>query len=380
MTIGPLGIIPPPKLQFFVPGTAVPLAGGLLFTYAAGTTTKQDTYVNDSQTPNTNPIVLDANGQCVCFVDTTLSYDFTLSPPTDTDPPTNPFWTVGSIGFEEMTAAFAPLDSPAFTGTPTAPTPSLGDSSENIATTQFVQETITTGLVNAALTGTPTAPTAAPGTLTTQVATTAFVGAEITRAPQMMVFTSSSSFTIPAGVTRVKLKAWAGGGGGGAGTATIGSGGGGGGGGHTEGLYTVTPAGALVITVGSGGTGSSTSSAGAAGGATSVTGMASGSCATTAGGGGSSSGSGGGAAGGGGSGSGGLLNVSGQGGGAGYSIGSAGVGGNGGGSFCAPCTGPSASAGGQIGIFPGGGGGGGGAVNGGGNGAGGLVIIEWLAP
>lgn len=35
----------------------------------------------------------------------------------------------------------APLNSPAFTGEPTAPTPTLGDSSTNIATTAFVQET-----------------------------------------------------------------------------------------------------------------------------------------------------------------------------------------------------------------------------------------------
>lgn len=380
MTIGPLTLSPPQKLQFFIPGTLNLAVGAQLFTFAAGTMTPQDTYSDINQTPNTNPIILDSNGECVCYLDSTLEYDFWFSPSTDTNPPTNPFWTVFSVGYGDLLNGLAPLNSPVFTGTPTAPTPTAGDNSTNIATTQFVQETITTGLDDAALSGTPTTPTAAPGTLTTQVASTAFVGAEITRAPQMAVFNSSSSWTVPTGVTRVKLRAWAGGGGGGAGTATIGSGGGGGGGGYTEGLYNVTPAGTLVLTVGSGGSGSSTSSPGTAGGATSVTGMASGSCATTSGGGGSSSGSGGGAAGGGGSGSGGLLSVSGQGGGAGYSIGAAGVGGNGGGCFCTPCTGPSASASGQIGIFPGGGGGGGGAVNGGASGAPGLVIIEWLAP
>src|SRR5574337_856034 len=101
---------PPPKLQFFVPGTQTPLAGGLLFTYAAGTTTKQTTYSNaDNSTPNTNPIVLDANGQCVCFLDTSLQYAFTLAPSTDTDPPTNPYWTVDQIGYQDLTGSFASL-------------------------------------------------------------------------------------------------------------------------------------------------------------------------------------------------------------------------------------------------------------------------------
>lgn len=95
----------------------------------------------------------------------------------------------------------APLASPAFTGTPTAPTPTGGDNSTKIATTAFVQSTISslgvtsfntrtgaitltgTDITNAggallaspAFTGTPTAPTATQGTNTTQIATTQFV-------------------------------------------------------------------------------------------------------------------------------------------------------------------------------------------------------------
>lgn len=83
----------------------------------------------------------------------------------------------------------APLDSPAFTGTPTAPTPaSGGDSSTKIATTQWVQDRgYLTGLAalawaapinNAALTGTPTAPTPAVDTNSTHIATTAYVIAQ----------------------------------------------------------------------------------------------------------------------------------------------------------------------------------------------------------
>lgn len=71
----------------------------------------------------------------------------------------------------------ANLASPAFTGTPTAPTASAGTNTTQLATTAFV----TTGLASKAdlaspaLTGTPTAPTATQGTNTTQLATTAFV-------------------------------------------------------------------------------------------------------------------------------------------------------------------------------------------------------------
>lgn len=172
-----------PKLQFFNPSTGAPLAGGLLFTYAAGTTTKQVTYSNpDNLTPNANPIVLDATGSCVCFLDVTLQYEFTLSPPGDTDPPTNPIYSVDQLGFADLTQGLAPLASPAFTGEPTAPTPAAGDNSTSIATTQFIAETITAALNNTALIGTPTAPTPASGDDTTKIATTAFVAAAITAA------------------------------------------------------------------------------------------------------------------------------------------------------------------------------------------------------
>ena len=69
----------------------------------------------------------------------------------------------------------APTNSPAFTGTPTAPTAAQSTNTTQIATTEFVQGQ----LVGPAFTGTPTAPTAAQGTNTTQIATTEFVNAEI---------------------------------------------------------------------------------------------------------------------------------------------------------------------------------------------------------
>jgi hypothetical protein len=77
-------------------------------------------------------------------------------------------------------ASGALLASPAFTGTPTAPTPPPGDSSTRLATTAFVAGmTGFAPIASPAFTGVPTAPTAIVGTNTTQLATTAFVVSEI---------------------------------------------------------------------------------------------------------------------------------------------------------------------------------------------------------
>ena len=76
------------------------------------------------------------------------------------------------------TGAFI-LDSPQFTGTPTAPTAGAGTSTTQLATTAFVA-TSYAPLASPALTGVPTAPTATAGTNNTQIATTAFVQALVT--------------------------------------------------------------------------------------------------------------------------------------------------------------------------------------------------------
>jgi len=73
------------------------------------------------------------------------------------------------------TALLARLASPAFSGTPTAPTPATADNSTAIATTAFVKNQGYTSTSNVNLTGIPTAATAAQDTNTTQLATCAFV-------------------------------------------------------------------------------------------------------------------------------------------------------------------------------------------------------------
>lgn len=106
---------------------------------------------------------------------------------------TMPRVATGGTSFEYRTPSQVASDigavslaSPAFTGTPTAPTATAGTNTTQISTTAFVAAAIAAisyaayaPLASPALTGTPTAPTAAPATNTTQVATTAFVTAAI---------------------------------------------------------------------------------------------------------------------------------------------------------------------------------------------------------
>lgn len=81
----------------------------------------------------------------------------------------------------------------------------------------------------------------------------------------------TSSWTVPAGVYRVKARVWAGGGGSG-GAYNGGNSGGGGGGGYAEGFYAVTPGQVIPYTIGAGGTAglaTTTPTAGGAGGSSS---------------------------------------------------------------------------------------------------------------
>lgn len=88
----------PLPIQKFFSNDGRPLNGGLLFTYVAGTSTKIATYTDSTGgTPNTNPIVLNFRGEANVWLDPTLTYKFVLSPANDTDPPTNPIWSVDNI-------------------------------------------------------------------------------------------------------------------------------------------------------------------------------------------------------------------------------------------------------------------------------------------
>jgi hypothetical protein len=129
-----------------------------------------------------------------------------------------------------ISGTLAELDSPAFTGTPTAPTPPTADNSTRIATTAYVQNqgyvTASTAPVTSVFgrtgavvaqsgdysvaqvtgaapinsptfTGIPAAPTAAPGTSTTQIATTAFVQAAVAATNGILAASTTSCSGCP---------------------------------------------------------------------------------------------------------------------------------------------------------------------------------------
>jgi parallel beta-helix repeat protein len=82
---------PVPKLQFF-DANGVPLSGGKLYSYAAGTTTPLATYTSASGlVANTNPIILDSRGEASVWLGDT-SYKLKLTSATDVE-----IWTVDNI-------------------------------------------------------------------------------------------------------------------------------------------------------------------------------------------------------------------------------------------------------------------------------------------
>lgn len=91
--------------------------------------------------------------------------------------PGAPFLAEKLTSLGSLLNGYAPLNSPAFIGTPTAPTPTSGDSSTKIPTTAFVADALSglASLASPAFTGTPTAPTPASGNSSANLATTEFV-------------------------------------------------------------------------------------------------------------------------------------------------------------------------------------------------------------
>lgn len=89
-----MSVLAPYLFQQFLnqTGTA-PAVGGKLFSYVAGTSTKQATYTDSSGSiQNTNPMILDSTGSVpYLWLDPALVYKFVLAPANDTDPPASPY-------------------------------------------------------------------------------------------------------------------------------------------------------------------------------------------------------------------------------------------------------------------------------------------------
>lgn len=94
-------------------------------------------------TPAVQPIVADASGNYTVFAPGAVYYVCVVNPNVTPNTHFCKLTQIGSVG------NFAPINSPAFTGNPTGPTPAPGDNSTSLATTAFVQlATAGTGQLN----------------------------------------------------------------------------------------------------------------------------------------------------------------------------------------------------------------------------------------
>lgn len=86
--------------QRFFDASGLPLAGGLLYSYVAGSSTPLVTYSNQAGSTNTNPVVLDTYGYCDVWINPSLSYKFVLE-----DSLNNILWTVDNVNVISTQAA-----------------------------------------------------------------------------------------------------------------------------------------------------------------------------------------------------------------------------------------------------------------------------------
>lgn len=83
----------------------LPIPGGQLFTYIAGTSTPQATFTDSTQTQqNTNPVILNANGQAKVWLNPLQAYKFVL-----TDALGNTIYTVDQINAEGPLLGFTSI-------------------------------------------------------------------------------------------------------------------------------------------------------------------------------------------------------------------------------------------------------------------------------
>ncbi len=105
-------ILSPTPVEQFTDSNGNLLVGGQLFLYAAGTTTPLNAYTDSTgNTPLPNPIILNSRGEvapsgtgtsCGLWLYPTSAYKMVLAPADDTNPPTNPIWTIDNINVQQL--------------------------------------------------------------------------------------------------------------------------------------------------------------------------------------------------------------------------------------------------------------------------------------
>lgn len=97
-----MAVVTPTAKAQFIDAAGVPLSGGLLYTYQAGTTTPQATYTDSTgATANSNPIVLDSRGEANIWLGS-ATYKFRLADSDNTE-----IWTVDNVS--APTTALSPV-------------------------------------------------------------------------------------------------------------------------------------------------------------------------------------------------------------------------------------------------------------------------------
>jgi hypothetical protein len=221
------------------------------------------------------------------------------------------------IAISSAIASKADINSPTFTGVPAAPTAITGTNTTQLATTAFVKNAIidldlgtmsiqdanAVAIVGGTISGlstplpvasggtssntlaannvllgngTSALQTVAPGNIRNLLTSTGTTW--VSQAPsyvgnQAQIFTSNGTFTLPVGVTALKITVVGGGGGAGGGTLTpsdIPGGSAGGGGTAIKYLTGLTPGNTLAVTVGAAGAGGTTNNNGTSGGSSTV--------------------------------------------------------------------------------------------------------------
>lgn len=104
-------VLSPAAKQQFFDNNGRPLIGGQLFVYETGTSTKATTYTSSSGlVPNSNPVILDYRGECNLWIDPNVRLKYVLAPSNDTDPPSNPIWSVDDIVSSQLITLYGGID------------------------------------------------------------------------------------------------------------------------------------------------------------------------------------------------------------------------------------------------------------------------------